>query len=247
MKPDIETIVKDLLAAEPELSLEAPALRALVTELTEHQPVVTVDAAFRARLRSELLRAVPAPKASRTRVQLPWWLIYTVPVGVTAVLLLIVQPTPTTLPPTAPDSHESTPAMYEMDPGASKRSGEMSEETMSTGLADDTMSFPAPVGTNDFFTAAFTDNRDAVRVAYVSVSAPAFIRVTGDAGEVVVSELLPPGEQTNIELPLPGTVIAGVTYTATLHYDNGDGVFSEIDDMPAINTSGTPITMILVP
>ncbi|MCU0678457.1 MAG: DUF4115 domain-containing protein [Candidatus Pacebacteria bacterium] len=247
MKPDIDTIVKDLLAAEPELTLEASALRALVAELTEHQPAVTVDAAFRARLRSELLEALPAPKVSRTRVQLPWWLIYTVPVGVTAILLLVVQPTPTTLPPTAPDSYESAPAMYEMEPGASKRSGEMSEESMSTGLADDTMSFPAPVGTNDFFTAAFTENRDAVRVAYVSVSAPAFIRVTGDTGEVLVSKLLPPGEQTNIELSLPSTVTVGVTYTATLHYDNGDGVFSAVDDMPALDTAGTPIAMTLVP
>ncbi len=245
MKPDIDKIVEDILAADPELGLEASALRALVAELSEYQPVVAVDAAFRNRLRSELLQAVPAPKTSRHA--LPWWLIYTVPVGVTAVLLLLVHPSPTTLPPATTDSYETAPATLEMDAGASKRSGDMSDESMSTGLADDTMPYGAQEATSDFFTAAFTDSRNSVRVSYVSVSAPAFIRVTGEAGEVVVSDLIPPGEQTNIEILLPVTVSAGATYIATLHYDNGDGVFNQTDDMPAQDGAGLPVSMTLVP
>jgi hypothetical protein len=109
------------------------------------------------------------------------------------------------------------------------------------------MLFEAPAGTGDFFTAAFTDNRTAIRLAYIAVSAPAFVRVTDEAGEVLVSDLIAPGEQTNLELPLPGSVTVGVTYTATLHYDNGDGVFTLADDLPAQDATGNPISMTLIP
>jgi hypothetical protein len=64
---------------------------------------------------------------------------------------------------------------------------------------------------------------------------------------VLVSDLVVPGEQTNLELPLRGTVTAGATYTATLHYDNGDGVFTVADDIPAQDAAGNPISMTLVP
>jgi hypothetical protein len=246
MKPDIDSIIKDIVAADPKLGLEASTLRAVVEELALKQPVVTVDAAFRDRLRSELLRQMPAPKESR--LTLPWWIIYTVPFGVTAILLLVVQPSYTTLPPTptSVDTDVTAPATLQMDGGAGKRSSDMSTESAPAGFSGDTMEHQAPVGTNDFFTAAFTPDRTAVRFAYIYVSAPAFILVTGNEGEVLVSNLLLPGEQTNLEIPLKVTVTRGATYTATLYYDNGDGVFNSVDDRP-VQYQGMPVSMTIIP
>ncbi len=247
MKPDIDLIVKDILAEDPELGLEADSLRALVVELAEKQPAVTVDATFRNELRTKLLYELHAQKHKRAK--LPWWLIYTVPVGVTAILLLVVQPSPTTIPPapTSTDSYDVAPAMLEMDSPASKRSVEMADPAMSAGMAEDSAMYAAPTATNDFFTAAFSENRATVRIAYVSISASAFIRISGPQGDVLVSDLLLPGEQTDLELRLNTPVTRGTTYTATLHYDNGDGVFDAQTDVSALDAAGMPISMTLVP
>jgi cytoskeletal protein RodZ len=245
MKPDIDIIVKDILAEDPELGLEVSALRALVSELAEKRPDVTVDATFRNELRTKLLHELYVRKEKRTR--LPWWLIYTVPVGVTAMLLIMVRPTATVVPtmpaPTSTESFDAAPAMLEMERGASKRSAEMGDAAAS---ADASMMYEAPAGSADFFTAAFTSDRMAVRLAYVSVSTPAFVVVTDATGVVATSDLLLPGEQTNLELLLAKAATPGATYTATLHYDNGDGVFNTVDDMPALDAAGLTISMTLM-
>ncbi len=108
MKPDIETIVQDILKDTPELALEAEAIRVLVSERVAKQPTVAVAEAFRARLRAQLVSAAVVPQEKRAL--LPWWLVYTVPVGLTALLLLVIQPPYATAPviPTVPEAAPST-------------------------------------------------------------------------------------------------------------------------------------------
>ncbi|MFZ2253293.1 MAG: hypothetical protein WAW13_03960 [Minisyncoccia bacterium] len=246
MKPDIDIIVKEILAENPELALEASALRALVIELSEKQPLVTVDPAFRARLRAELLKGAVTHKEKRST--LPWWLIYTVPVGVTALLLLVMQPSYTTTPiePTSTDSFDVGPSMMQIEGGATMKAPNGSNLSREAGFSEDTMAGSAPFSSNDFFTAAFMPNRQAVRFSYLSLSVPAFISVSGPEGNVLVSELILPGEHTNLVLPVIGMITSGADYTATLYYDNGDAVFTEGNEIMALNPTGTPISMILV-
>jgi hypothetical protein len=266
MKPDIDTIVKDLLTQNPDLAIEASTLRALVAEMVAHQPVVSVDDAFRARLRAELLARVAVPKEKR--LALPWWLIYTVPFGVTAVLLLVVQPSPSSvpIPPAAtptpdarttgdvpPDTatYESAPAMMmdmgDMGGGASKKAAESSDAATSASFAEDAMLYDAPTVASDFFTADFTPDRKAIQFTYMVVSAPVFVRITSPDGSTLASGLLAPGEYTDLLLPMGTTIARGGTYTATLYHDNGDGVFTMDGDTPVLDASGSPVSLTLIP
>ncbi|MFN3693032.1 MAG: hypothetical protein ACK4SL_02955 [Candidatus Paceibacteria bacterium] len=258
MKPDIDIIVKDLLAQNPDLEIEAGVLRVLVADMLAGQPTVSVDPAFRARLRAELTRRAPVVKEKR--LALPWWLIYTLPVGVTAILLLVVQPPQKVLPPSAPIPTSTNTEIYsaptdvapamiptDMDMGASKRGGEtVDDAATSASFAEDARMYQAPAGTNDSFTAVFTPDRKAIRFSSISVSAPAFVQITGARGGELVTGLIPPGERTNFVLPIGRTASRGETYTATLYYDNGDGMFLPQEDALAYDTTGMPITLTLI-
>ena len=261
MKPDIDIIVKDLLAQNPDLEIEAGVLRVLVADMIAQQPTVNIDPAFRARLREELTRRAPAAKEKH--LTLPWWLIYTVPFGVTAMLFLVIQSPQPVMPPIVPantsiDSNttidsaatEVAPAMMQadMDMGASKRSGGAADDAAGTsaGLADEAMMYQMPVGANDSFAADFTPDRKAIRFSSVSVSAPAFVHITSERGGSLTSNLIMPGEHTNLFLPIGRTVTRGETYTATLYYDNGDGMFMPAEDVMAYDATGMPITVSLI-
>lgn len=262
MKPDIDTIVEDILRDNPELVPEAEALRVLVSELAAKQPHITVDEAFKARLRAKLVSgAVVAPATKRS--VLPWWLIYTVPVGVTALMLLVIQPPYATAPVMPTDiettetsdtaesietgSFDAAPAMMYMETEpAMKGSGGDTARSFETGVAEDTMLIEAPAGNSDYFTAELTPDRQAVRLVHLSVANPAFVSIGGPQGEVVVSGLFLPGEHVNVLLPVKGGVVRGGTYTAILYYDNGDGRYTEGFEVMALDASGTPISMTLV-
>lgn len=266
MKPDIDTIVKDLLTQNPDLEIEAGVLRVLVAEMVAHQPVVSIDDAFRARLRTELLEHAVAAK--RQRPALPWWLIYTVPFGVTAVLLLVVQPSPSSVPippaatPTTdtrtigdvpPDTatYESAPAMMmdmgDMEGGASRKAAESSDAATSASFAEDAMLYDAQPVASDFFTADFTPDRQAIQFTYMVVSAPAFVRITSPDGSTLASGLLAPGEYTDLLLPMGTTITRDGTYTVTLYHDNGDGVFTVDGDTPVLDASGVTVSLTLIP
>ncbi len=262
MKPDIDIIVKDLLAQNPDLEIEAGVLRVLVADMLAGQPTVSVDPAFRARLRAELLERVSAPKEKP--LGLPWWLVYTVPFGVAAILFLVVQPSPTSVPlPSAPTMDtrtmgdvppdttpdESAPAMMMdtgMGGGASKKSVESSDAATSAGFADEAMMYEAAAVAGDSFVATFTKDRKAIQFTTIVVSAPAFVRITSPDGAALVSGLLAPGEYTDLLLPMGTTVTRGGTYTATLYHDNGDTVFMAADDLPVYDAIGMPITVTLI-
>lgn len=265
MKPDIDIIVKDLLAQNPDLEIEVGVLRVLVADMLAGQPTVSVDPAFRARLRAELLRRAPVAKEKHRG--LPWWLVYTVPFGVAAMLFLVIQSPQPVMPPVVPAntsidtntdidsaSPEMAPAMIQadMEMGAGKRAVEPSADeptadaATSAGFAEDARMFQTPVGTTDSFTADFTPDRQAVRFARISVSAPAFVHITGQRGGKLTSGLILPGEHTNLFLPMGATITRGESFTATLYYDNGDGMFIPTDDTGALDANGIPISVEVV-
>ncbi len=246
MKTDINKIVKEVLAENPDLSLEVSELQALVSELSEKRPSVTVDPVFRARLRAELLSRSVSHKEKRS--VLPWWLIYTVPVGVTALLIFVIQPTSTTAPlvPTNTDSFDSAPSVIQMEEGSMMKAVDESNPSHEAGYSEDVTEASESFGSNDFFTVAFTPDRQQVRFSYLFLSAPAFISITGPEGIIFTSNLFLPGEHTNLMLPLNVIISSGATYTATLYYDNGDTVFTEGEDIVALNPTGVSISMTLI-
>lgn len=241
MKPDTDSIVAEILKENPELALTEASLRALVVELQATQPVVAVDPAFKARLRAALLSETYQPKARA--VQLPWWLLYTVPVGITALLLLVVQPESVTAPleptTTNTETFESAPTMMKMEDEGVMR-------MMDTGLAEDVpFAEPAPLDGTDFFTAAFTPDYQYVRVSFAEVTRAAFIAVIGKEGRVATSGLLLPGEHVDVLIPVTAAIPPGTSYGAYLYYDNGDGAFVMGDEMGAIDNYGAPIAVTL--
>ncbi len=264
MKPDIETIVQDILKDTPELALEAEAIRVLVSELVAKQPTVAVDEVFRARLRAQLVSAAVVPQEKRAL--LPWWLVYTVPVGLTALLLLVIQPPYATAPviPTVPEaapstlnteapeavetgSYDAAPSMMRMETApAMKVGGGDAMQTFETGLAEDAVEAVMPASVSEYFNAEFTPDGQAVRITHLSLAVPAFVTVSGPEGVVTVSGLFLPGEHASTLLPLSSGIRSGEVYTAVWYYDNGDEVYTEGFEALAVDWTGAPISMTFI-
>jgi len=242
MKHDIDTLVADICASHPELAGDVSAVRALVTELIDRQPTVSIDATFKANLRARLLATAPRPTTPKLAV--PWWFIYTVPVGVTALLLLVIAPNlatapqPTTIPNSIAPEADSSLKIAPDDAGT--------RTMLNTTMDADTMATESVSTTVDFFTATFADSNHTLTISYLSLSQPGFVVLTGPEGVVATSELLLPGEYTEHTVPITLPLTPGTTYTATLHYDNGDDVFTPDFDFPALNQFGEPVNMPLV-
>ncbi|MEZ4195247.1 MAG: hypothetical protein R3B53_02505 [Candidatus Paceibacterota bacterium] len=243
MKQDIDTLVTDICTVYPELTKEVASVRALVTELVTHSPKVDIDDTFKARLRSEVLGRVK--DKVKPKVAVPWWLIYTVPVGVTAVLLLVVYPNLATAPiaePLAPMEMENVSPAGSMMKMGGEESADMWSTTMEMGDAG----LETSVMSADYFTATFSPDGRSINLAYAILSQSGFVVVSGPEGVVAISELMLPGEQVDVRLPMVSAVKSGVTYSATLYYDNGDGVFDLGIDLVAHDYSGQPVMMPMV-
>lgn len=241
MKHDIDTLVADICAAYPELAGDAVAVRAIVSELVASQPTVTVDESFKTQLRAKLLMKSVEQRSVKKNT-MPWWLMYTVPVGVVAVLLLVVYPDHATAP--------QQPVGIEMTYPAADSSFKINQDAMqderSAVMETADMDGAATFASSDFFTATFVSERSSVRVSYITLSQPGFVVVSGESGVVAMSEILIPGEHTEVEFAVSTQVQSGKAYTATLFYDNGDGVYTEEFDFVAYDLSGVPVSMQIV-
>lgn len=110
---------------------------------------------------------------------------------------------------------------------------------------------PAPVATsgNDSISINNQAAGSTVNVASVFLSKPGFIAihntVNGAPGAVIgYSALLPAGQSTNILVTLSANMVVGSSYIAMLHFDNGDGVYTSVDeDLPVLDAAGHPVMM----
>jgi hypothetical protein len=239
MKPDLDSVVAELCALDSDLAKDPVLVRQIVEELQRSTPRVAIDDAFRARLRAELLRT---PSAVAHKQQLPWWLLYTAPVGVTILLLMLVRPdfapAPQVVPEAAPEAAPGT--MMKMDTM-------MSDEAFGTGPAEESLETGMADGATDYFTAALAADSTTVTITYLSLQTPGFIVVTDAVGTLVaVSGYITAGEHTNVTFEAPAPFASGTLYTATLFYDDGDGVYTEGIDTPAFDMLGAPIALPLM-
>lgn len=236
MKSKIDIIVEDICATDPTLGEDVVLLRQIIEELIEHKPAVQVDDAFKARLRQELLESVSA-QAVITPSPYPWWLLYTVPFGVTAVLFLLLQP----------DLLQAPQNMYEvpMTPADSmlKMDERVSDESASIMAPQSDMGDEQANYSADIFTVSASVNQAQVMIEYISLSRPGYVLISSVEGVVAVSSIIETGESEGVTINLNVPLAKEVIYTAMLYYDNGDGVYVEGEEELAVGQDGQSLSV----
>lgn len=253
-------ILQDIYRLEPDLKGEDATVRAVVSELISTKPTVVPDAAFVARLRAEL---TGAKAAAAHPVRSPWF-FYAAPVGVFALLLLMLVPQYVTSPTKSADTEgtEGVPAvapeatavpMFMTAPtgeradvpvgsGASMKSMGGTEGSLPAGGADmSLMAMPVsdePVSSLSV-QAQFPGATVEIEAVYATV--PALIVVY--RGDTVIGVSLPvaPGIMTEATIPLTSPAVVGEELAMVLYADNGDGIFTPGTDLMVIDSFGNPI------
>lgn len=230
MTPELEKLVNELCAFDSELAKDPKVIARLVAELQHAKPGVVIDDAFRMRLRDELLRTYTNTKPVPNN-RLPWWILYTAPLGVTALLLILVRPALTPPSDMVPLHTPETATGDMMKMGPTTADDSYSREATGDMLQTNTMQ-----SKTEYFTASITN--DSVLITYLTATQSGYIVVTDSAGEVMaMSELLNPGEHTDYTFAARMPFKSGTIYTVTLHYDNGDGIYTPVEDVPVIDIS----------
>jgi hypothetical protein len=255
MENTLEKIITDLYTLEPALADKDREVRLIVETLLNARPGIVPDAAFRAALRAKLLEEAAVPQPKTLIPGLPLWMVYLTPVGVAAVLLVMLlpyQPVHAPMPVPIPLPEVSTEAADVIPEGATlmKRSApaedtalfesaqpmQMSADSLPVNMID----VPPQLAANDFTVSALT------------VTAPTFVVVlaAGLDGQpstkiLSVSALIEPGSYEQFVIPLEFALEPGINYFVTLYQDNGDGTFSRTDDFPVFTAEQTE--PILVP
>jgi hypothetical protein len=153
-----------------------------------------------------------------------------------ALLLILIRPVLTPSPYLIP---ETIPLPAD---GMMKTSPAMTDDLYNSETSLDSANQATTQSTPDYFTALIT--ADSVVVTYLTTAQPSYLVVTDAANIVVaVSELLSPGELADYTFKARAPFISGALYTATLHFDNGDGVYELANDVVAIDISGIPLSI----
>ena len=242
MEDQIQKIVQELFELDPELRTEEVLVRKLVLEMLESRPAVLPDAALKSAVRARLLATLTTSKTeAKTGFVLPWWLVYSAPVGVATLLFMLTTPGngPIILAPQGQAPVEVVSPMSEPAVSA-KVSPEMDQASDVRSMA-----MPADMGGEMMAESSkvqgFTDTAlsvgrlvpgETVFIEWGWLTAPAFIVIRDLETETIigVSELQAIGEVPNLLLPLTTPTKIGVDYEAVIYLDNGDEVFDEASD-----------------
>ena len=246
MHDPLEHILADIYTLDPSLKENEGEVRVLVSALIEAKPDVVPSEIFVQELRTKLQTGVVSHVAHKP--VLSPWIMYLTPVGIMAILVLMLVPEYLTAP-THDDTGIVLPMMLEesagtqstesLEMGDMKRSAPVQELYTPTLMQDSSMEsqestlfIPTqPVGNTVF-------------VEYVSLSQSGFVVIEtsedGQPGKVVgVSILLAPGYTSLLQIPLFTPMGIDQTFFATVYLDNGDGRFTPGVDTPHYDSSGT--------
>lgn len=256
MKDSLELIITDIYTLDPSLVEQDGEVRALVSAFSEHKPEVRIDAAFVQSLRADLLKVVPvAPVLSATSTPSPWWMVYAAPVGVLALLLLMLVPKATPVienevPVDVPAPVMEADMYMEQEDGAveMKRSIPVEPEGATMMMEADTMMMGAPVASDSFQIGTQEPGR-VVLLDFVSLSEPSFVVIQAytpeGPGEVIgVSPFLTAGDAQLLEVKLTVSMDADQTFYAVLYRDDGDGLFSLTADSLVYDQSGVALSQL---
>ena len=236
MQEPLEVLLEDIYTLEPALRDRDAEVRALIASLQAHKPAIKIDEDFARSLRAKLL-AAPTVSPLKNQAILSPWMRYLAPVGVMALLLLILVPgylgqqTPDTA--LKPATMQSTLA-----PETSSRSVGSAEDSMMIMNSAD-----APLISGDDLMISPQSEGVVVTVESVSLNSPGFVVIatsqTMNQDTIIgTSHLLFAGLNEQIEIPLTAKMVSGQTLFATLYYDNGDGVFDSNSDTLVYDPSG---------
>lgn len=266
MEDHTEKILQELFVLDPALKADESLVRALVAEMLAHKPSIVPDASLKAAVRARLLAAMATSTTeTKSGFVLPWWLVYSAPVGVAAVLFLLTAPgySPAPdlnfAPTTMPEAYKGgAPAIYsesavdvgaptndtglyqKTTPGAESdaavRSMTMPED-MGEGIMTE-MAEPEAVLSSSLYIGQQQPGM-VVSIAEAAFTAPAFVLVRDlTTREVVgVSELYSEGTLYSQVFLIKQPLLAERVYEAAVYLDDGDGVFVEETDTLVFATS----------
>ncbi len=247
MQDLLENILNDIYTLDPSLREQEDDVRALVMAFLAEKPKIQVDKQFAKNLRESLVASKLIEKKT-TQNTLSWWM-YLTPVGVAAVIILMLTPKiPSSVVPTAiPESpimensaeSEMVPEFY--DATNAKRSVETVGEDASMMMQMSADSLPV-----DSFGIATQVPSNTILIDFALLSQPGYIAIfseeMGLLGELVgVTSLLYVGQSEQISIPLSIVTEPDQTYIGVLYYDDGDGVFNKELDIMATDMSGLPM------
>ncbi len=259
-----DILVQELISLDPSLASHEVELRVLMSEMLREKPEVHISDAFRTSLRARILTgkggAVLSPYATFS-----WWAARLVPVGAVALLLIMLVPGDILHAPEALEESSVATDMADEDMGDARildvpssgsddavpsqyygmgggGSGPMAKDSVAI---ESTMSMKAVSYSPPPFTIEPQNPGPKVTVASVSIGVTSFIAVytylpDGREEVVGVSPLIMPGTTTDVPIYLRAPTHVGQSYTAILHIDNGNRVFTYGEDMPALDEFGNP-------
>lgn len=248
MKDSLELIIKDIYTLDPSLVEQDGEVRALVSAFSEQKPVVVVDVAFVQSLRADLVkpaRVMPVVASTPS----PWWMVYGAPVGVLALLLIMLipktEPVHNEVPTITPSPAGDTDMYLESFDGAEdmKRSAPANDAAESMMMEADTMMMSAPVS-GDTFQIGTQEPGNTALVDFASLEEAGYLVIQAytpeGPGEVLgTSPLLAAGMIEQVEIALSVTTESDQTFYAVLYRDDGDGLFSLEADLLVYDQSGT--------
>lgn len=256
-------ILDDIYRLDPSLREEDEAVRALVTDLLAKRPLVVPDQAFVARLRAEL---VGATVANPGLVRSPWY-FYAAPVGVFALLLLMLVPRYVTSPtesvitpaldtgvtevaPEGTDDRVRTfaPTVDGVDtpvgtsPSMKSAGGGVAETAPAAGSDMSLMALPVSEAETNLLIVATQRPGTKVDVESLYSTVPALVVIYRGADVIGVSEPVSPGIMTHATVLLAAPTKSEEELTAVLYADNdGNGIFTPGTDMMQTDGYGNAI------
>ncbi len=254
----LNAIVQEVIELDPTLQSEEAHLRAYMKELDIVKPHVVIDETFVARLRNELIaipRSVPSPY-----MNIGWWAFRLAPIGIVALLVLMLMPPAQTpyiqQPVDTPETRDDV-QMLDVDMGGAESApsmygfgGDTANETTMQPEAMHQKSMMMPASSETFVVEPQVVGV-SVRIKSITAQESGFVVIyTYQNGEAIigVSPLLQVGTTENLPIYLQTRTVAGGEYSAIFHRDNGDRVFTEGVDTPVYdqyrNRIETPLVII---
>lgn len=250
MPDNLEQIVKDLYELDPTLRSEDKAVRELVASLLANKPVVLPDQTFVEDLRAKLLVTHSAKPVSNRPIISPW-LMYFAPVGVMAILLLMMVPKPLShqVLPTMTDEvlpfNSSVESQVEnTDEAADSKRSFMAPEVAPASVEMRTMEMAVPAqDTVETFNISTQLPGQIIKVDFATFTGATFLVIQKDRqgypGEVVgVSQVLN-GQMEGFEIALMTMMLEGEAFFATAYRDNGDGIYTPGKDNVVLDVTGS--------
>jgi hypothetical protein len=249
-KDTTDILMCELIALDSTFVEKEADMRVLVTLLAEKKPDTNINETFVRDLRAKLLVPHTFPLRSPYH-KMNWWAIHLAPIGVVAILLLILMPNglhyfeePTTLREETPSIESSAmnvsdDASFSSDAPSAKRapqSNDTGESTLNSYSVME-MNMDAEILAPDRFELGVQQPGISISIMSVTLTRPGYVVIhsfgpQGIGPVVGVSPIQNSGTTVGVPVYLRTVTHRGESYYAALYHDNGNGVFSISDDIP---------------